>query len=135
MAATQEEIALDKLSRKVKPILDDCMKSLPQARFEQYCRSVYSQVSADNVKIESVLPEDKYDYSIEHQIECFEFCTDMTQAKQMAKSEYFVPITRRTKLKKAKKGSRPVTEGQVTKCLKRMKMKMDEKKFMTDGCA
>jgi len=133
VAACREERALDTLSMKVEPILKDTMKALPRARFEQYCRSVYAQLNYDKVMIQSLLPEDKYDYSVAHQIECFEFCTDMKQAKKMQSSEYFVPITRKTKLKAG--GKRPVTEAQVTKCLKRMKTKMAEEDFMQHGCA
>lgn len=133
LGAAREEQAMDALGQEIQPIWDDAIKSLPQARFEQYCLSVYSQLNYDGYKIKSVLPADNYDKTIQHQVDCLTFCTDMKQAKAMVESEYFIPIYRTTKLESSSK--RPVTQAQVTKCMKRMKDKMEEMRFMKDGCA
>merc|ERR1712048_1432243 len=97
-------------------------------RFEQHCQAVYSECKAKKVEVEASLPADGYDSTIEHQVDCIAFCTDIKQAKAMAESEYFVPIYRKTKLCSYMK--RPVTLAQVTTCIKRMADSVREKLFL-----
>lgn len=130
--ACMEEKLMDKLSGLIAPVYDNCLKSHSGGRFEQHCRSVYAELNAKGLKVESCLPADNYDQTIEHQVDCIAFCTDIKQAKAMATSEYFVPINRHTKL--CSYMERPVTQGQVTKCMKRMETKVAERRFLEHGC-
>jgi len=130
--ACMEEKLMDKLAGIVAPVYDNCLKSHSGGRFEQHCRSVFAELNAKKIKVESCLPPDNYDETIEHQVDCIAYCMDMQQAKKMAESEYFIPINRQTKL--CSYMERPVTQEQITKCMKRMQSKMAEMKFLKDGC-
>jgi ubiquitin-protein ligase/Mg-chelatase subunit ChlD len=130
--ACMEEKLMDKLSGIIAPIYDNCLKSHSIGRFEQHCRSVYSELNAKNIKVESCLPADNYDETLEHQVDCLAYCMDIKQAKAMCENEYFIPIRRQTKL--CSYMERPVTQCQVTKCMKRMKDVMAERRFLEKGC-
>jgi len=130
--ACMEEKLMDKLSGLIEPVYANCLKNHSGGRFEQHCRSVFAELNAKNLKVESCLPSDQYDQTIEHQVDCIAFCMDIKQAKKMAESEYFVPINRTTKL--CSYMERPVTQGQVTKCMKRMETKVAERRFLEHGC-
>lgn len=133
LGATQEEKAMHRLKKKIQPIYTNCLENHAIGRFEQHCRSVFSELTAKNVTVKSVLPPDDYSRQVEHQVECMEFCMDLKQAKIMAEKEYFIPFRRSTKLRAG--SERPVTLAQVTKCMKRMKTKMLEFEFQQNGCS
>jgi ubiquitin-protein ligase/Mg-chelatase subunit ChlD len=130
--ACMEEKCMDKLAGVIAPFYDNCLKSHGSGRFEQHCRSVYAELNAKKIKVESCLPADNYDETIEHQVDCLAYCMDIQQAKVMCQKEYFIPITRQTKF--CSYMERPVTQGQVTKCMKRMESKMSEMAFLKNGC-
>jgi hypothetical protein len=130
--ACMEEKLMDKLAEAVAPVYEVCLKSHKSGRFEQHCRSVYAELNAKGFKVESCLPPDNYDQTIEHQVDCLAYCTDIKHAKAMCENEYFVCIDRRTKL--CSYMERPVTQEQITKCMKRMKDAMAKNNFLKNGC-
>merc|ERR1712038_115877 len=72
------------------------------------------------------------DYAL-HQIENLTYCTDLKQAKAMANSEYFMDFETTVKFSAEHKAL--VTEGQVRKCLLRIKDKAAEILFHQQGCS
>lgn len=132
LGACMEEKLMDKLSDTIAPFYEKCLENHSIGRFEQHCRSVYAEMNARNIMVESSLPPDRYDRTIEHQVETLAFAMDLKQAKALCESEYFIPIHRETKLSSFQE--RPVTQDQVTKCMKRMKGVIAEKKFLREGC-
>merc|ERR1712038_1714093 len=72
------------------------------------------------------------DYAL-HQIENLTYCTDLKQAKAMANSEYFQDFETTVNFSQAHKAL--VTEGQVRKCLLRIKDKAAEILFHQQGCS
>jgi ubiquitin-protein ligase/Mg-chelatase subunit ChlD len=132
LGACREESLMDSLAKTITPFYEVCLKNHAGGRFEQHCRSVYAECSARNISVKSSLPPDKYDQTVEHQVDGLAFCTDLKQAKALAKSEHYISINRQTKLSSYMK--RPVTQDQVTKCMKRMQTKLTERRFLAEGC-
>merc|ERR1712038_999294 len=72
------------------------------------------------------------DYAL-HQIENLTYCTNLKQAKAMANSEYFMDFETTVNFSQAHQAL--VTEGQVRKCLLRIKDKAAEILFHQQGCS
>merc|ERR1719203_1059091 len=53
--AALEEKSMNTLSDLARPIYVDCQQSHPQGRFEQHCRSVFTQLEHDKCTVMSVL--------------------------------------------------------------------------------
>merc|ERR1712200_35484 len=87
---------------------------------------------AVNLKEAHLLPNIVFGACIEEQVDAIAQCMDIKNAKETCEHENFCSINRTTKL--CSYMERPVTLGQVTKCLKRMKTMMAESKFLYEGC-
>jgi len=132
LGACREESLMDSLQKTIAPLYQTCIKNHAGGRFEQHCRSVYAECAARNITVQSSLPPDRYDQTIEHQVDGLAYCMDLKQAKALANNECYMPINRTTKLSSYME--RPVTQEQITKCMKRMERLIAERMFLENGC-
>merc|ERR1719362_1288787 len=133
LGAALEEQAQNKLAKLILPLYQDILKRHEIGRFEQHVHQIYHKLKAAKVKVHTSMGVTEYPEHAEHQIDCITYCTDLKQAKAMARSEYFMDFDTTVNFSAAHTAL--VTEGQVRSCLKRIKDKAAEILFHQQGCS
>lgn len=133
LGAAIEEQAQNKLAKLILPLYQDVLRRHEIGRFEQHVHQIYHKLKAAKVKVHTSMGITEYPEHAQHQIDCLTYCTDLKQAKAMAKSEYFMDFDTTVNFSAEHKAL--VTEGQVRTCLKRIKDKAAEIMFHQQGCS
>lgn len=134
LGAALEETAMDQLATHVQPILKQINEHHNEAREEQVLYQVYTELKAQGVKVEATLPRQKFNETIEHQIESLAFCMDLQQAKAVCEDTHMYQIPQMDFELTNEKVKAPVTRDQVKRCMHRMEVGKAEELVLAEGC-